>query len=155
MRLEVVNKMQIEILNVGEILVNWSKSRNSNSSVSRGTNSNWDFDCLWIPLYLAVHIQIENWICSWLKNPHHSGFRLTSLTLECKRGLLPRRNLQNLVLERSLDPWVVSVRRWTEFAKCKQAPWKTWAHLSVNQLSGEFHADFLKRDPVIVWSHQS
>jgi len=37
-------EMQIEILNGGEILVNYSKSKNSNSSVSRGTNSNWDFD---------------------------------------------------------------------------------------------------------------
>jgi len=33
-----------------------------NSEESRSTNSNWDF-CL-------------IWICSWLKSPHHSGFRL-------------------------------------------------------------------------------
>jgi len=32
------------------------------SEVSRGTNSNWDFRLMWI--------------CSWLKSPHHSGFRL-------------------------------------------------------------------------------
>jgi len=46
MRLGIVNEMQIEILNGGEILVHYSKSRHSNSSVSRGTSSNWDFD--WI-----------------------------------------------------------------------------------------------------------
>jgi len=40
MRLEMVKKMQIEILNGGEILVNQSKSRKSNFSVSYGTKSN-------------------------------------------------------------------------------------------------------------------
>ena len=85
--------MVIEILNGGEILVNWSKSRNSTFSVSHGTKSSWDFDWIWIPRYLAVQIQIEILIdfeflcisqykllwfefCSWLKSPHHSGFRL-------------------------------------------------------------------------------
>ena len=60
-----------------------------NSEVSRGTNSDWDF-CL-------------IWICSWLKIPQHSGFRLPSnsaflvsssteravlllLTRSCRRG---------------------------------------------------------------------
>jgi len=38
MRLEMLVGMQIEILNGSEILVNWSKLRNSNFSVSRGTN---------------------------------------------------------------------------------------------------------------------
>ena len=42
-RFEMFVGMQIEILNGGEILVNSSKSRNSNFSVSRGTHSNWDF----------------------------------------------------------------------------------------------------------------
>ena len=40
MRLEMLVGMQIEILNGREILVNWPKLRNSNFSVSRGTNSN-------------------------------------------------------------------------------------------------------------------
>jgi len=34
---------------------------NLNSSVSRGTNPNWDFGLIWI--------------CSWLKSPYHSGYR--------------------------------------------------------------------------------
>ena len=33
-----------------------------NSEVSCRTNSNWDFGLIWI--------------CSWLKSPHYSGFRL-------------------------------------------------------------------------------
>jgi len=40
MRLEMLVGMQIEILNGVEILVNWSKSRNSNLPVSRCTNLN-------------------------------------------------------------------------------------------------------------------
>jgi len=40
MRLEMLVGMQIEILNGREILVNWPKLRNSNFSVSRGTDSN-------------------------------------------------------------------------------------------------------------------
>ena len=44
MRLKILEKMQIEILNGGEILVNWSKSRKLNFSVSHGTKSNWDFN---------------------------------------------------------------------------------------------------------------
>jgi len=59
MRLEMVKQMQIEILNGKEILVNYSKSRKSNLSVSDGTKSNWNFDCVWIPRYLAIQIQIE------------------------------------------------------------------------------------------------
>jgi len=39
MRLEMPVGMQIKILNGGQISVNWSKLRNSNFSVSRGTNS--------------------------------------------------------------------------------------------------------------------
>jgi len=50
-RLEMVNEMQNEILNGGEILFNQSKSRISNSSVSRGTNSNWVFEFLCISRY--------------------------------------------------------------------------------------------------------
>ena len=62
--------MAIEILNVGEILVNQSKSRISDFSESHGTKSNIDFDWIWILRYFMVQIQIE------LKSPHHSGFRL-------------------------------------------------------------------------------
>jgi len=40
MRLEMLKEIQIEILNGGEILVNQSKSRKSNFSVSHGTRSN-------------------------------------------------------------------------------------------------------------------
>ena len=40
MRLEMVKEMQIEILNGGEILVNYSKSKRSIFSVSHGTKSN-------------------------------------------------------------------------------------------------------------------
>jgi len=57
--LQMLVGMQIEILNGSEILVNWSKLRNSNFSVSRGTNSNWDFVWIWILLYFAVQIQIQ------------------------------------------------------------------------------------------------
>ena len=39
-----LKETQIEILNGGTILVNWSKSRKSDFSVSHGTKSNWDFD---------------------------------------------------------------------------------------------------------------
>jgi len=59
MRLEMLVWMQIEILDGGEILDNWSTSRHSNFSVSRGTNSNRDFGWIWSPLYLAVQIQIQ------------------------------------------------------------------------------------------------
>jgi len=59
MRLEMLKDLQIEILSGGEILVNQSKSRKSNFSVSHRTESNWDFDWIWIPRYLAVQIQIE------------------------------------------------------------------------------------------------
>jgi len=59
MRLEMLVGMQIGILNGGEILVTWSKSKNSKISVSCGTNSNWDFGQIWISLYLALQIQIQ------------------------------------------------------------------------------------------------
>jgi len=58
MRLEMVEEIQIEILNGGEILVNQPKLKKSNFLVSHGTNSNRDFDWIGIPLYL-VQIQIE------------------------------------------------------------------------------------------------
>lgn len=45
---------------VVRFLVNQSKSRNSNSSVSCSTDSNRDFAFFWIPLCLTVQIQIEN-----------------------------------------------------------------------------------------------
>ena len=79
MRLEMLVGMQIEILNPGEIFSELVKIENLkflgisrykfemrfwlnlNSSVSRGTNSNPDIGLIWI--------------CSWLKFPHHSGFR--------------------------------------------------------------------------------
>jgi len=51
--------MVIEILNGGEILVNLSKSRKSNLSVSHGTKSNWDFDWIWIPRYLAYKFKLR------------------------------------------------------------------------------------------------
>jgi len=51
--------MAIEILNVGEILVNQSKSRISDFSESHGTKSNIDFDWIWILRYFMVQIRIE------------------------------------------------------------------------------------------------
>jgi len=44
------------------------------------------------------------------------------------------------------DVRVVTVRQYTEFAKCQRPPWKTRAYPSVNKLSSEFPADSLKRD---------
>ena len=73
MRLWMLVGILIEILNGGEILVNYPKSRNSISTVSRGTNSNWDFDWIWIPLYLPIQIQI---VILGLQIAHHSWFRL-------------------------------------------------------------------------------
>jgi len=44
--------------------------------------------------------------------------------------------------------WVegVTVRRSTEFAKCKSPPWKTRAYPSVDNLESEFPAESSKRD---------
>ena len=56
MRLEMLNKMVLEIRMLGRFQ---SKSRKSNISVSRSTKSNWDFDWIWISRYLSVQIQNE------------------------------------------------------------------------------------------------
>ena len=53
---------KIKFLGISRYKVEMGFWLDSNSEVSCGTNSNWDF-CL-------------IWICSWLKSPHHSGFRL-------------------------------------------------------------------------------
>ena len=55
------------------------------SEIFRGTNSNWDF-CL-------------IWICSWLKSPHHSGFRLPfnsafRVSSSTERAVIPRNFLE-------------------------------------------------------------
>ena len=71
-----VNKLQIEILNGVKILTCQNQKvkflgisryifelrlwKNLNSSVSSGTNSNWDFGLIWI--------------CNWIRSPHYSGF---------------------------------------------------------------------------------
>jgi len=53
-----------------------------NSEVSCGTNSKWDI--CWI------------WICSWLKSPHHSGFRLPFNS--AFRVSFPRNGLYSILL---------------------------------------------------------
>ena len=81
--ISVGKEIHIQILNGREILVT-SNRENQIFSVSHGTKSNWVLDWIWIPRHLAL--QIQNWdfcwigICSWLKSPHHSGFRFAFLS---------------------------------------------------------------------------
>ena len=62
MRLEMLNKMVIEILNGGDILVNCKFKVNKNLNLNLYRK---------IPRYLIFSI-----LTSCLKSPHHSGFRL-------------------------------------------------------------------------------
>ena len=59
---QLVKIEKIKYLGISRYKVELRFRLDLNSEVSRGTNSKWDF--CWI------------WICSWLKSPQHSGFRL-------------------------------------------------------------------------------
>jgi len=99
-----------------------------NSEETCGTNSNWDF-CL-------------IWICSWLKSPHHSGFRLpfhsafwvsssTERAVTCKREFSDVTEDSNSGAEdgspqRMLNTWAMMVG-----AKPPNTRWCAWSIVSV------------------------
>ena len=59
---QLVKIEKIKFRGIWRYKVEWRLWLDLNSEVSGGTNSNWDFGLIWI--------------CSWLKSPHNSGFRL-------------------------------------------------------------------------------
>ena len=80
MRLEMVNKMQIEFLNGGEILVNYKfklKSKSQFEFVLQDTEEFKSNQNLNPHLYCEIPRKLSfSILTSWLKFPHHSGFRL-------------------------------------------------------------------------------